>query len=160
DLGIGYLFEKNPQIEFSMLYYDTFELMVSPDHPLAKHTHTTIDALKDVPFIMLTPDTAGRRFVDQVFQKFGIVPQTVMELSSSEEVKRMVELNMGVAIISKLSIANELKMGTLKMIKVDDLEIMHPVGVMYKAGRYLNAAMRQFLRDLQGMPETTFLGTE
>lgn len=160
DIGITYLFEKNPNLETSVLYYDTFELVVSPEHPLAARSHVTIEELRDVPFIMLTPDTAGRRFVDRVFKAFDITPHIVMELSSSEEVKRMVELNLGAGIISKLSIVNELKLGTLKMIKVNELEISHPVGVIYKAGRYLSNAMRQFLSDLKGMPEAHFYGGE
>jgi DNA-binding transcriptional LysR family regulator len=161
DIGIAYLFEKTPSLVTSVLYYDTFELVVSPEHPLAKHKRLPLSALKeDVPFIMLSPDTAGRRFVDAVFERHGIVPQIVMELSSSEEVKRMVELNMGAAVISKMSIPGELRMGTLKMIQVNELEISHPVGVITKTGRYLNSAMKQFLSDLKGMPENQFLGTE
>ncbi|MEF3306991.1 LysR family transcriptional regulator [Paenibacillus sp. GYB003] len=160
DIGIGYLFEKHPGLETSILYYDTFELVVSPDHPLGSQRHTTVEALKDIPFIMLSPDTAGRRFADQVFQKFKIEPRVVMELSSSEEVKRMVELNLGAAIISKLSIANEIRLGTLKMIQVNELELTHPIGVITKAGKYMSSAMQQFLRDLKGMPESNFIGSE
>ncbi len=72
----------------------------------------------------------------------------------------MVELNLGAAIVSKLSIANELKLGTLKMIQVNELEISHPVGVVYKSGRYLSSAMQQFLSDLKGMPQNQFIGSE
>jgi len=116
--------------------------------------------LKDVPMIMLSPDTQGRRFVDRVFSEYHIQPNVVMELSSSEEVKRMVELNLGAAFVSKLSIASELKRGTLKMIPVPELDATHPVGVITKSGRYLNSAMRQFLNDLKGMPEDHFIGSE
>lgn len=160
DIGIGYLFEKHPGLETSILYYDTFELVVSPQHPLSGLSHTTVEALKDIPFIMLSPETAGRRFVDQIFQRYSIEPPIVMELSSSEEVKRMVELNLGAAIISKLSIANEVRLGTLKMIQVNELELTHPIGVITKAGKYMNSAMHQFLLDLKGMPDTNFLATE
>lgn len=160
DIGIAYLFEKTNSLETSILYYDTFELMVSPDHPLSPLKYTKIEALRDVPFIMLTPDTAGRRFVDQLFRKYNLHPHVVMELNSSEEVKRMVELNLGAGIISKQSAAPELKSGTLKIIQVSELEIAHPVGVIYKSGRYLSSAMQQFLLDLKGMPETQFLGSE
>ncbi len=59
-----------------------------------------------------------------------------------------------------MSMANELRNGSLKMIQVDELEITHPVGVITKSGRYLNSAMRQFLSDLKGMPETQFWGSE
>ena len=72
----------------------------------------------------------------------------------------MVELNLGAAIISKLSIANELRLGTLQMVKVNELELSHPVGVVYKSGRYLSSALHQFLLDLKGMQEIHFIGSE
>jgi len=160
DIGISYLFDNNPQLETSILYYDMFELVVSPEHPLSKYSHIALEELNHIPLIMLSPETAGRRFVDQVFKQYHIKPQIVMELSSSEEVKRMVELNLGAAIVSKLAAANEVKNGTLHIIQVNELATTHPVGIMYKAGRYINSAMRQFINDLKGMPETHFLGTE
>ncbi len=160
DIGIGYLFEKTPTLNTSVLYYDTFELVVAAEHPLSKFDRLPFASLQNVPFIMLSPDTAGRRFVDRVFQEYGITPLIVMELSSSEEVKRMVELNIGVAIISKLSIIEELNRSSLKLIRVNELERSHPIGVMTKTGRYLNSAMKQFISDLQGIPETHTMGTE
>lgn len=160
DIGITYLFDKHPALESSVLYYDTFELVVSPDHPLSRFGHIPIEKLHDLPLIMLSPETAGRRFVDQILKQLFITPQVVMELSSSEEVKRMVELNLGAAIISKLSIQNELRLGSLKMIKVNELAISHPVGVVYKSGRYLSSALHQFLQDLKGMQEIQFIGSE
>jgi len=160
DIGIGYLSESTPNLESSVLYYDTFELVVSPSHPLGTLKHTTVEELRDVPFIVLSPDTVGRRFSDQVFKTYNIEPHIVMELSSSEEIKRMVELNLGAAVISKLSIGNELRLGSLKMIKVSEFETAHPVGVVYKSGKYLNSAMQQFLSDLKGMPETQFISSE
>ncbi|MHA7965659.1 LysR family transcriptional regulator [Paenibacillus sp. CAU 1782] len=160
DVGITYLTEKNPNISSSVLYYDTFELVVSPEHPMSRLTHTTVDKLRDIPMIMLAPDTLGRRFVDGIFRKYNVQPNIVMELSSSEEVKRMVEIDLGAAIVSKLSIPTELKLGTLRIIKVHELEASHPVGVVYRSGRYLNTAMQQFLSDLRGMPEHQFISSE
>ncbi|WP_328800758.1 LysR family transcriptional regulator [Paenibacillus sp. LX16] len=160
DVGIGYLIERNPNLSTSVLYYDSFELVVSPTHPLASQPHATIEALREIPLILLSPDTVGRKFVDDVFKKHQIAPHVVIELSSSEEVKRMVEINLGAAIISRLSVTSELRAGTLKMIHIPELEVSHPVGVIYKSGRYLNSAMQQFLSDLKGMPETNFTSSE
>ncbi|KJB89374.1 LysR family transcriptional regulator [Paenibacillus sp. E194] len=160
DIGIGYLNEPNPNLNTSVLYYDSFELVVCPDHPLAKHEHATVDMLKEVPLILLSPDTVGRRFAEETFRQYNITPHIVMELSSSEEVKRMAELNLGAGIISKLSVSNELRRGTLKIVQIHELETAHPVGVMYRSGRYLNSAMQQFLNDVKGMPETQFIGSE
>lgn len=156
DLGIGYLFEKSHQIEASTLYYDHFVLVAAPSHPLCSPDTLHMDSLQTVPFIMLAPETAGRRFVDQLFKSYNISPPIVMELSSSEEVKRMVELNLGAAIVSKLSISEELRRQSLQIIPVAELNVVHPVGVMYRNGRYLNGAMRQFLNDLKEMPEIEF----
>lgn len=160
DVGIGYLIERNPNLSTSVLYYDTFELVVSSKHPLSQNPVATIDVLRDLPLILLTHDTVGRKFADEIFKKHKITPNVVMELSSSEEIKRMVELDLGAAIISKLSVTTELRQGTLKIIPLFDLEVTHPVGVIYKSGRYLNSAMQQFLSDLKGMPETQFISSE
>lgn len=160
DIGIGYLTDQNPNLITSILYYDTFELVVNPEHTLAQSTTVTIDMLENVPLIMLSPDTVGRRFADDVFREHGFQPHIVMELSSSEEVKRMVELDLGAAIISKLSVSAELKRGSLKMVHIKELETAHPVGVIYRSGRYLNSAMQQFLNDLKGMPEDHFYASE
>jgi len=160
DIGIGYLTDRSLQVETSILYYDTFDFVVAPKHQLANMKRITINMLKDLPMILLSPDTLGRRFTDKVMRENGIEPRIVMELGSSEEVKRMVELDMGAAIVSKLSVAEELRRGSLKMIPVTELEVSHPVCVMTKSGRYVNSAMRQFLNDLKGMPETQFIGSE
>ncbi|MBB3108385.1 DNA-binding transcriptional LysR family regulator [Paenibacillus phyllosphaerae] len=160
DIGINYLSESNPNIVTSILYYDTYELVVAPNHPMAHLKHTSVEALKDVPMIMLSPDALGRKFIDKMFRKHNIQPNIVMELSSSEEVKRMAELNLGAAVVSKLAVANEVRLGTLKMIKVHELDTNHPVGVAYKSGRYLNSAMQQFLSDVKGMPEAQFISSE
>ncbi|MFB5761738.1 LysR family transcriptional regulator [Paenibacillus medicaginis] len=161
DVGIGYLIERNPNLSTSVLYYDTFELVVSPSHPLASQASSaTMESLREIPLILLSPDTVGRRFVEDVFKKHGIEPHVVMELSSSEEVKRMVEINLGAAIISKQSVSSEIRAGTLKIIPISVLEVSHPVGVIYKSSRYLNSAMRQFISDLKGMPETHFISSE
>jgi DNA-binding transcriptional LysR family regulator len=72
----------------------------------------------------------------------------------------MAEMGLGAAVVSKLSIAGEVKRGTLKMIPVQELEVSHPVGVITKSGRYVSSAMRQFLSDLKGMPEDHFIGSE
>ncbi|WP_308638578.1 LysR family transcriptional regulator [Paenibacillus silvisoli] len=160
DIGITYLSERNPNVETSILYYDTYDLVVAPEHPMAKLKHTTVESLKDIPMIMLSPDTLGRRFLDQIFRRFNLQPNIVMELSSSEEVKRMVEINLGAAVVSKLAISNEVRLGTLKRIKVNELDMSHPVGLVYKSGRYINSAMQQFLSDLKGMPEDQFISSE
>ncbi|WP_037291137.1 LysR family transcriptional regulator [Saccharibacillus sacchari] len=160
DIGIGYLIERNPDLETSVLYYDTFELVVSPQNELARKDKIRLEDLKEVPIIMLSPDTVGRRFVEQVFKEHGITPQIAMELSSSEEVKRMVELNLGAAVISKLSTSREVRQGSLIRLPVKEFETSHPVGVIYRSGKYINSAMRQFLADLKGMPETQFIGSE
>lgn len=160
DVGIGYLIERNPNFITSVLYYDTFELIVSPRHPLARKTTVSMDVLRDTPLILLSQDTVGRKFSDDIFKKHGIVPNVVMELSSSEEIKRMVEIDLGAAIMSKQSVASELRHGTLKIIPLRELEVSHPVGVIYKSGKYLNSAMQQFLSDLKGMPETQFISSE
>mgnify|MGYP001222990478 FL=1 len=161
DIGISYLTERSPHVETSVLYYDTFELVVAPEHPLASKEQVTVPMLRDVPLILLSPDTQGRRFVDRIFREHNLPPPSpALELSSSEEVKRMVELNLGAAFVSKLSIAGEVKRGTLKRINVAGLNATHPVGVITKSGRYKNSAMRKFLNDLKGMPEDQFVGSE
>ncbi|WP_151737296.1 LysR family transcriptional regulator ['Paenibacillus yunnanensis' Narsing Rao et al. 2020] len=158
DVGIGYLIGDSPGMTTSVLYYDTFELVVSPRHPLAETGSAEPAVLGQIPLILLSPDTVGRRFADEVFARHGIQPHVIMELTSSEEVKRMVELDLGAAVISRQSVMSEVRAGTLKIVPIAELEVSHPVGVITKAGKYVTSAMRQFLSDLKGMNETQFIG--
>lgn len=157
DIGISYFTESNQNVITSVLYDDSFELVVCPEHPLAKQQHTTIDALRQIPLILLSPDTAGRKFVEKIFHQHHITPQIIMELSSSEEIKRMTELNLGAGIISTRSVSNELRRGSLYIVHIHELAITHPVHVMYRAGRYINSAMQQFLHDLTELPIRKFI---
>lgn len=160
DIGINYLVEKYPNIESSVLYYDAYELVVAPNHPLAAYRHADLEQLTDVPLIMLNRDTIGRSVVDELFRARGFVPNIAMELNSSEEIKRMVELNIGAAFVSKLSVTDEVRRGSLKLVSVQGIDFSLPVGVAVRSGRYINTAMQQFMNDLKGMPEASFLGSE
>jgi DNA-binding transcriptional LysR family regulator len=158
DVGITYYDEHHANIESDVLYYDSFELVVSPEHELAHHTNgvVTLADILGYPMIMMTPDTLGRRFVDEALRKQSLTPNIIMELSSSEEVKRMVEINLGIAVVSHMSVLKELSQGSLVSVPVEGVGGIHPVSLIYRRGRYLSSAMQKFLKDLKSMTEEDF----
>jgi DNA-binding transcriptional LysR family regulator len=84
-----------------VLYQAEFVLAVSKKHPLASKKTVSLAKLIEHPFIM-HPKTANvRRVLDRIFADAGLTPRISMELENEEAMETMIELNMGVALLSK-----------------------------------------------------------
>ena len=155
DIGIGYIHDHRHDIITSVLYETSFELIVSPACRLSELKLTSaIDILYHMPLILLPIGTMSRTIIQQLCQKYTITPNVVMELSNSEEVKKMVELNLGAGIIAKPGNVDAKRCsGSLQTIPLYEPKFSYPVGVMHHSTRYVHTTMQHFLQYVQKMKE-------
>ena len=119
-----------------------------PMHPLAKLKTIKIKALNGVKFINFEKDIPTRKALDKIFKDNGVSVNNVMEFDNVETVKRAVEIDSGVAILPEETIRGELTNKTLAAVRLDG-KFFRELAVIYKKGKVLSPAMKQFIELLK-----------
>ena len=149
DLGLAYLTQAAPDMDYQVVQYDPSVLITPPDHPFAQRTDPLSAAeLDGQDMIFLTPDTALRGLLDKELATLGVAPRLYMELNTSTAIGRMVAAGVGIAIASRIAVADELARGSVVEIAVTDLAITQRVVVLYRRDYYLSLAAKEFVRQL------------
>ena len=68
-----------------------------------------------------------------------------MSLGSTEAIKRAVAAGVGVAIVSRLTVAQELQLGRLALVPLSDLSIRRPLHRLSVRGRTEGRAVAAFM---------------
>jgi DNA-binding transcriptional LysR family regulator len=69
-------------------------------------------------------------------------------------IKKMIELDLGISLISKIAVKNEIDLGLIKTYKIKDLELKRNFYFVYHKNRTLSPvveAFKEFLTDWQGI---------
>lgn len=122
DLGVveAPVFNKNLEVEVCRL--DEMQLIVPASHPLANRDKISIEDIRKYPYISREEGSGSRSVIDHYIREQGMSYSdlnVVMELGSPESVKMAVESDVGIAIVSRTTIAKELKLGALRAIPLD-----------------------------------------
>jgi len=149
DLGLVAFPSHKKNLKVESFKKDRLVVICSPSHPLAANGDVDIHQLESCKFIGFEPDIPTRRAVDKLFREKGIDPKPVMEFDNIETVKRAVEIDAGISIVPKATVAQEAKGGTLKVLEFKGKPFHRPLGMIYKSGRVLSPALKRFLKTLK-----------
>jgi len=149
DLGLVAYPTKDAKLEIVALRKDPLVLICHPQHPFAKHKNIKLKAITDQKFIGFEPDIPTRKAIDRVFRDQGVEVKTVMEFDNIETVKRAVEIDAGVSIVPLGTIVQEISKQTLAAVAIEDAELFRPLAAIYKKGKVLSPAMKQFINILK-----------
>jgi len=149
DLGLVAYPTKDAKLEIVSLRKDPLVLICHPQHPFSKQKSIKLKAIADQKFIGFEPDIPTRKAIDKVLKDQAVEVKTVMEFDNIETVKRAVEIDAGVSIVPLGTISQEVSKQTLAAIPIEDAELFRPLAAIYKKGKVLSPAMRQFINILK-----------
>jgi DNA-binding transcriptional LysR family regulator len=147
DMGIVAYPTPRPQIEIIPFGNDPLVLVCSPEHELAAKKRIDINVLDGQRFIGFERDIPTRKAVDKILRDRGVSVQYVMELDNIETVKQSVEADLGVTIVPRATVQNEVRAGTLRAVDFTE-SFARPIGIIYRKGKILSAAARKFIELL------------
>ena len=145
DLGLVAYPVKDAKLEIISLRKDPLVVICHPQHPFAKQKAIKLKAIADQKFIAFEPDIPTRKAIDKVLKEQTIEVKTVMEFDNIETVKRAVEIDAGISIVPLGTISQEVSKQTLAAVTIEDAELYRPLAAIYKKGKVLTPAMRQFI---------------
>jgi LysR family transcriptional regulator, transcriptional activator of the cysJI operon len=148
DLGLVAYPARDPKLEVVPLRKDALVLACHPQHPLAKLKSIKLKALNGVKFVSFEEDVPTQKALDKLFKTQGVTVESVMRLDNVELVKRAVEIDSGVAILPEETVKQEVANRTLAAVRLEGNHLRE-LGAVYKKGKVLSPAMKQFIALLK-----------
>jgi DNA-binding transcriptional LysR family regulator len=137
---------NHPDVRTVVLYRDELVLVVSSQHRYAKAGAVTVDDLADESLILFDRDSGYYGMILGLFRDLGVVPQQQMQLDSIEATKKMVEANLGIALLPEVSVEREIRLGTLHKVHIEAAEtVEREIAVMYRRNKPQSGPMAAFL---------------
>ncbi|HEY5909108.1 MAG TPA: LysR family transcriptional regulator [Verrucomicrobiae bacterium] len=149
DLGLVAYPRRDSKVEIAPLRKDLLVLICHPEHPLAKSRSVRLKSLSGQKFIGFEPDIPTRRALDKILKDHSVQVQHVMEFDNIETVKRAVEIDAGIAVVPRGTVAQEVAKQTLAQVTLEDGEFHRPLAAIYKKNKVLSPAMKEFLKVLK-----------
>jgi LysR family transcriptional regulator, transcriptional activator of the cysJI operon len=134
---------------------DEMVLIVSPNHTLAlrKGAVITPAELAKLPLLLRERGSGSRRVVERALKKVGIPLRSLgvaMELDSTEAIISGVEAELGVGFVSRWAVGKVLRLGAVRVVAVEGLEIVRDFSFVRLAGSEMRGAAAAFQRFAMG----------
>ncbi len=150
DIGLVAYPVRDTKLETVPLRKEPLVVACHPQNPLAKNKSLKLKELAGQKFVGFDTDIPTRKAVDKILREHGVSVQYVMEFDNIETVKRAVEIDAGLAILPRNTVATEVTKQTLTEVKIDEPDMVRPIAAIYKKNKVLSPAMKQFVAALKG----------
>lgn len=147
DVGLIEAPSHHPQLTPQVCGEDELVAICSPTHELASFKSATPAQLAEMPYVSREDGSGTREVVDEYFRNNGIQPDDLhiaMELGSREAIKGAVEAGLGIAILSRATIAKELKLGDLVAVPLEP-RLHRPLSMVYAKEKFRSRLLQTFL---------------
>ena len=136
--------------ELVLADYETC-VVVPPDHPLAARDAAVCpEEMADLPLILMESGTNLRAYVDRLLGAAGVEEQVALELDNVEAIKRMIAAGLGVSLLPRVAVRDEVASGRLAERALANVPRAHRrILLVWRRDKYLSAALRRFIALLQ-----------
>ncbi len=153
DIGVVGARVEHKNLSYEEFVEDELVLIVSPKHRWAKIKHISLADLEKEPFIIREKGSGTRTTMLTALREKRLALEDlniVMELGSTESVKTAVKAGIGVSLVSKWAIKDELKLRRLRALKIRELNLFRYFYIVYDQRRILSKAVKSFHQFLIG----------
>ncbi len=137
-----------PTLAFDRCCQDELRVVCAPTHALAKAASVAPRTLAEHAYITREPGSGTREVVDHYLQKAGLALdslQVVMEASSPEALKGLVATGLGFAIMSRVTVAKEVRLGELVEVTLSP-PLVRQLSVVYPKERFHSRLIEGFVQ--------------
>jgi DNA-binding transcriptional LysR family regulator len=127
-------------------------LVCAPDHELACAERVSLHELDGLDMVTFDDNLRIRREVDRALLSEQVNVHTVMEFDNIETLKRAVEINAGFSLLPEPTVTREVQIGTLVAVPLAGIDMVRPIGILYRCSADLGATTRRFIQFLQDHP--------
>jgi DNA-binding transcriptional LysR family regulator len=148
DLGFVEGPELPPGLVSHQVGKDRLTVVVPPGHRwVRRRSGITGSDLAATPLVAREPGSGTRRYFEEALSAHGDLERVppAAELSSTTAIKSAVTAGVGPAVLSSLAVAPELAAGTLRSVRVTDLDLSRRLLAVWPVGRQLTGPAADLL---------------
>jgi DNA-binding transcriptional LysR family regulator len=145
ELGVISYDPGDDHVISTVIYTDSLVFVVSPKHRFADRESVSITELDMETFIAHNVVSPYREVVLREFQRHKVPLNMDVEMPTVETIRKLVQSNQGVAFMPRMCVGPELEQGTLRAVKVNELNVERKIRLVYPARRALSHAAKAFL---------------
>jgi len=119
--------------------------LADPTHPLAQKEKARPCDLAEACVILTEPGCSYRLTIQKIFEDFRITPQSILEASSIETIKRLIMHGLGISMLPRFTVEKELNEGRIHAIRWDGPIPNYAVQVLYHKDKWMSPTLKAFL---------------
>ena len=156
--AVGAQFDDG-RIEYRKFAEDEMVLVVPPDHPWVSRSSVKVKELPSQPFLIRERGSGTRKIMEQALEQHNLSMgafRVIGEMGSNEAIRQAVKTGGGIAIISKLAVASDIKHRELNAIPVAGLKLTREFYLITHRHRSLSPICNAFLKFVSAptLPDT------
>jgi DNA-binding transcriptional LysR family regulator len=123
---------------------DELVLIAAPSHPIASLAKVTLKDLAGMPFIVPETGSRTRQLVERKLREAGVPITIAMQLPGTEGVKRAVQAQLGVGMVSSFAVESECLAGALQRVPIEGWRLTRPMNLVYRSQKYFSPVGERF----------------
>lgn len=123
---------------------EPMRLVCSAEHALASETEISAARLKEFDMIGFERGLVLRQAIDQCLKAAGISVLTTMEFDNCDSIVRAIQANRGLGIVPEAAVRRETANGTLRVIACREIQMVRPLGIIFRKRGTLSRAAIDF----------------
>jgi DNA-binding transcriptional LysR family regulator len=146
DLGLIESPTHLSSVNIEVVCEDELVLICAAGHRFAKVSRVPPHQIKGEPYVSREVGSGTRDFVDSYFRTCEVSPEDlniVMELGSPEAVKGVVQTGLGVSIVSRATVAKEVKLGMLVAVPLAP-RLIRTLSLVYPREKFRSKLLTAF----------------
>ena len=143
---------KDQRLESTELFSDELLATVYPEHPWASRDAVELADLANEPFILRERGSGTRMVMNRILEEHNFDParlQVVAEMGSTEAVRQGIKARIGISIISRQAVAEDLERGALIAVALNGIRFLRPFYLVQRKHRQASPLCVAFLEHLQ-----------
>ncbi len=145
DIGFLGAPTANPRLLSGPFMTDELVVIVPAGHVWACRDSVSPHDLLCETYVVSREGSGTRRIAAARLAEKGIVLTRTMEFGHTEAVKKAVEAGLGFGILSRLAVAREERLGLIKSLPLEQVDLTRAFFFAYRKDKYLNRAAKAFL---------------